>query len=85
MTTEQAIDILRRFNAWRRGEGFPVLDVAEIGNAIDHAIKAMGGIAARKTDRKTCPKCGQMLVKSEDNRTWVCVNMPCNWIGEVDG
>ena len=43
MTTEQAIKILKHHNRWRRGEEkeIDMLDTADIGMAIDTAIRVM--------------------------------------------
>ena len=45
MTTQQSLDILKRYNAWRRDENIPnshdMPHPTDIGKAIDVAIRAL--------------------------------------------
>lgn len=47
MTPTKALEILTRYNAWRRGADCDMPDVKDIGEALDFAIevlaKAQGG------------------------------------------
>lgn len=47
MTRAQAVKLLRDYNAWRRGDPSPLsianIQTEKIGQAIDVAIKALGG------------------------------------------
>lgn len=41
MTDTEALDILKRYNAWRRGDDCEMLPVADVGLAIDVAIEVL--------------------------------------------
>ena len=41
MTKKQALNILKKHNAWRRGEDIPMVEAKDIGMAIDKAIDVL--------------------------------------------
>lgn len=41
MTTQQALDILKHHNIWRRGADIQMQSPAEIGEAIDKAVEVL--------------------------------------------
>jgi hypothetical protein len=69
MTTQQALDILKRHNIWRRGADIQMQSPAEIGEAIDKAVEVLsefmpcencggsGGVEIGDGEYSTCPCC----------------------------
>lgn len=53
MKTEEALQILQTFNAWRRGAEIPRPDPVEIGKAIDTAIEKLKQIQDEKPTKST--------------------------------
>lgn len=60
MTATECIDTLRQFNSWRRGDDKEMLDVKEIGLAIDMAIVL---IKQRDELLAACEKASELIDK----------------------
>jgi hypothetical protein len=50
MTTQQALDILKRHNIWRRGADIQMQSPAEIGEAIDKAVEVLQEAAKQEQE-----------------------------------
>jgi hypothetical protein len=53
MNIQQAIDILERHNKWRRGDGYEMVEPAEIGIAIDTIVEHL----KKKNQFHGCDEC----------------------------
>lgn len=51
MKTKEIIDILTRYNEWRRGADIEQPDPKEIGKAIDYAIKGLKELQKLKREQ----------------------------------